>query len=160
MASEPHVGAKLEPPDVDLRGVALAACGALVLIAAAIGALGAVYRTEVPNRTPLPPQTFPEPQIRVNEVAQRLRLQAEQRSRLAGYAWVDRAHGVVRIPIERAMQLIVAAGPKAYDPIEPSAAALAAPTAGAQRIMSGQGAAPAPAPTAPASPGNAAEPKP
>jgi len=160
MASEPHTGAKLEPPGVDLRGTALAACGALMLLGGAIGVHDAIYRAEVPNRAPPPPQAFPEPRLRANEAAQRLRLQAEQRSRLAGYAWVDRAHGVARIPIERAMQLIVAAGPKAYDPIAPSAAALAAPTAGAQRAMSGEGATPAPAPAAPVTPGNAAEPKP
>jgi hypothetical protein len=31
-----------------------------------------------------------------------------QRARLAGYGWVDRAHGVVHIPIERAIELVAA----------------------------------------------------
>jgi hypothetical protein len=34
-------------------------------------------------------------------------LPAEQRERLDGYGWVDREHGVVRIPIERAIDLVV-----------------------------------------------------
>lgn len=39
---------------------------------------------------------------------------AAQSARLAEYAWVDRAGGVVAVPIERAMQLVVdeAAAPK------------------------------------------------
>jgi hypothetical protein len=162
MASEPHVAEKLEPPGVDLRAVLLAGFGAMVLLAVAIAGLSTVYRWQVPSRVLSPPQTFPEPQLRVDENGQLRRLQAEQSAKLAGYVWVDRAHGLVRIPIERAMQLIVAAGPKAYDPIVPSAAALAAPTAGAQRATSRQGASPAPtaAPDAPVPPGNAAERKP
>lgn len=39
---------------------------------------------------------------------------AAQSARLAEYAWVDRAQGVVAVPIERAMQIVVdeAAAPK------------------------------------------------
>jgi hypothetical protein len=33
---------------------------------------------------------------------------AEQRRELAGYRWVDRDSGVVGIPVERAMELVVA----------------------------------------------------
>jgi len=33
---------------------------------------------------------------------------ARQRARLASYGWVDRAHGVVHVPIERAMELVLA----------------------------------------------------
>jgi hypothetical protein len=159
MASEPHAGTKLEPPGVDLRGVLLAGFGAMLLLVGAIAGLDAYYRSQVPSRALPPPQTFSEPRLRADENAELRRLQAEQERQLSAYAWVDRAHGVVRIPIERAMQLIVAAGPKAYDPIAPSADALASPTAGAQRAMSGQGASPASPPSAPP-PRSAAEPKP
>jgi hypothetical protein len=157
MASEPLAKVELEPPGVDLRPVLLAGAGAMLLLVAAIVAFTLIYRAMVPSRMLPPPQAFPEPQLRTNEFAQRLRLQADQRARLTGYAWADRDHGLVHIPIERAMRLIVEAGPKAYDPIEPSAAALASPTAGAERVGSGQaggqGASPASAP-------NAAEPRP
>ena len=44
----------------------------------------------------------------VAEPPQQLRLlQAEQRERLNSYHWVDRENGVVAIPIERAMELVV-----------------------------------------------------
>lgn len=42
-------------------------------------------------------------------VARRYRRQ--QAARLSGYGWIDREHAVVRIPIERAMELIVEADP-------------------------------------------------
>jgi hypothetical protein len=38
---------------------------------------------------------------------ERSRIETEQRARLSGYHWVDRDAGVVSIPIERAMQLVV-----------------------------------------------------
>jgi hypothetical protein len=142
MASEPHGGIELEPPGVALRPILLAGGGAMLLLLAAIVAFAFIYRAVVPNRALPPPQAFPAPQVRTDETAWRLQLLAEQRARLTGYAWADRARGLVRIPIERAMRLIVEAGPKAYDPIAPSAAALASPTAGAQRATSGQGATP------------------
>lgn len=36
-----------------------------------------------------------------------LRLAQQERERLRNYAWVNRTQGVVRIPIERAMEIIV-----------------------------------------------------
>jgi hypothetical protein len=38
------------------------------------------------------------------------KLEAETRQHLAGYGWVDRSAGVVRIPIERAMERMAAPG--------------------------------------------------
>ncbi len=40
--------------------------------------------------------------------AQVSRLAADQQGRLAGYGWVDEEDGVARIPIDRAMDLLVA----------------------------------------------------
>ncbi|HVW22556.1 MAG TPA: hypothetical protein VHC86_15180 [Opitutaceae bacterium] len=37
-------------------------------------------------------------------------VRAAARARLTGYGWVDRRAGVVRIPIDRAMQLMAASG--------------------------------------------------
>jgi hypothetical protein len=44
----------------------------------------------------------------VAEPPQELRqLEAQQLERLAGYAWVDRERGIVKIPVERAMDLVI-----------------------------------------------------
>jgi len=128
---------RLEPPGVDLRGVLIAGCGALVLLVGAIVGLHAVYRWEVSGSALPPPAQFPVPRPETNEAVQLHRLLAEQRTRLSGYAWTDKDQGLVRIPIERAMALIAQKGTHAYDPIAPSEAALTAPTAAAQRATTG-----------------------
>jgi hypothetical protein len=149
MASEAHVRGKLEPPGIHVRGVLLTAGAALVLVIGAVAGLTAVYRAYVPNPSPPPPQAFPEPQVRPDEAQQLRRLLSEQRARLAGYAWADRDKGLVRIPIDRAMQLLVQKGAHAWDPLLPATPALSGPSAGAQRaVTSGQGAPSGAAPSA------------
>jgi len=53
---------------------------------------------------------FAQPRLEINERTQinQFRLQEEQR--LHSYGWVDESAGVVRIPIERAMQLVAERG--------------------------------------------------
>lgn len=50
------------------------------------------------------------PGVQANPPADLAALHAEEDAVLDGYAWVDRAHGIVRIPIARAMQLVVQKG--------------------------------------------------
>jgi hypothetical protein len=58
--------------------------------------------------------TRPEPGGEVSSVHSELferplageRLKAQQQKTLAGYAWVDRQHGVVRVPIDTAIELV------------------------------------------------------
>jgi hypothetical protein len=49
----------------------------------------------------------PEPRLEIDSGANLARLRAEEDARLNGYGWVDKRAGVVRIPIERAMVLMV-----------------------------------------------------
>jgi protein SCO1/2 len=51
-----------------------------------------------------------EPRLQVAPLTDLQTLQATERARLDGYGWIDREAGVVRIPIERAMQLVVERG--------------------------------------------------
>jgi hypothetical protein len=69
------------------------------------------------GRTPLPTR-FPEPQVQSNPAGDLQALQAMQREQLEGYAWIDRDHGLARIPVARAMEVIAARGAAAYDPLE------------------------------------------
>ncbi len=48
------------------------------------------------------------PRLQVTPSADLDRLRRSQQSALTGYGWVDRRAGVVRIPIERAIELLVA----------------------------------------------------
>jgi hypothetical protein len=143
MATDVHRRGKLEPPGVHVGGVMLTACASLLLVGVAVAGLAAVYRAYVPNPSPPPPQAFPQPQVRPDEAEQLRRLLAEQRARLDGYAWADRDKGLVQVPIDRAMQLLVQKGAQAWDPLLPANPALTGPSAGAQRaVTSGQGAPP------------------
>jgi hypothetical protein len=52
----------------------------------------------------------PEPHLTVQAPEELRRLRASEEATLNGYAWVDKESGVVRIPIERAMELVAKRG--------------------------------------------------
>ncbi|HEY7494835.1 MAG TPA: hypothetical protein VIH59_27505, partial [Candidatus Tectomicrobia bacterium] len=68
-------------------------------------------RREVP---PAPlvsaPQLPPEPRLQVAPAQELQQLHAEEDAILHSYGWVDQPAGVVRIPIERAMELLAERG--------------------------------------------------
>ncbi len=145
MASETHQ-AGLEPAGVSLPAVLLTGLAAIVLVVGAVVGLRAYYRAYVPDLTLPAPRQFPGPQVQPDETGQLRELLAAQRAQLAGYAWADRDKGLVRVPIDRAMQLIVQKGEHAFDPLLPASPALTGPSAGAQRaVTGGQGAPSGPA---------------
>ena len=51
-------------------------------------------------------QEFPEPRLEVKPGATLAEFRAAEDSDLNSYGWIDRNAGIVRIPIDRAMQLI------------------------------------------------------
>jgi hypothetical protein len=55
-------------------------------------------------------QNFPSPQLEVDERSQLDQIRVKEEETLATYGWVDQKAGVVRIPIERAMDLIAQRG--------------------------------------------------
>jgi hypothetical protein len=138
MAIESHGDERLQPPDVATRPILLYALGALLLLAGAIGGLQAIYYWQVPVQQYPAPETFPPPRVQPGEIEQLRRIEEEQTSRLQGYHWVDRQQGLVQIPIERAMQLLVLEGMQAYAPLAP-AQALSSPSAGAERLITPAG---------------------
>ena len=78
------------------------AAGAIDLIGTMIGRPLAPINPP-PTQMPTPPlQSAPSLDLRA--------LRAEKHALLSQYAWIDRAHGVVRIPVERAMELLIARG--------------------------------------------------
>jgi hypothetical protein len=62
-----------------------------------------------PNLKPL--TRFPQPNLQIDDDhAERIELLSAQNEKLNSYGWVDRSNGIVRIPIERAMNLILQRG--------------------------------------------------
>jgi len=66
---------------------------------------------------PLPPlvaaalrRTPPGPRLEPDSLSPRRRMQAEENAALTTYGWVDRDAGIVRMPIERAMDRLVERG--------------------------------------------------
>lgn len=49
---------------------------------------------------------MPEPHLQPHPLSDRQHYDEQQRAKLSAYEWVDRKAGIVRIPIERALQVI------------------------------------------------------
>jgi hypothetical protein len=118
--------------------VLCAAFASIALVLGAIWGLAAVYDRSVANRTLPVPEPFPSPRVQTHQAEQRRELLAAQRQQLTGYAWVDSGKTLVRIPIERAMDIIAQRGAEAYAPLPPSGHAPSAPASGAGPATTGQ----------------------
>ena len=57
-----------------------------------------------------PAKAFPQPQLQETEVLDLKAIRAAEDQVLNSYAWIDPEKGVVRIPIDRAMDLLVERG--------------------------------------------------
>ena len=110
-----------EGRDVNVRGV-LVFCGALlaagVVIHVAIGLLFLLFNARE-SRQPAPEFPLaieqenrlpPEPRLQTNPRQDLRDLRAQEDTVLHSYGWVDKNASVVRVPIERAMELTVQRG--------------------------------------------------
>jgi hypothetical protein len=105
-----------ESADIDGRHVwETAAILAATIVLAGFMAAGAIALIGSMVGRPLapinpPPTQMPSPPLSSAPTLDLAALRAEKHALLSHYAWIDRAHGVVRIPIERAMSLLIARG--------------------------------------------------
>jgi len=60
--------------------------------------------------TPTEVQSFPQPRLETDERGQIFGFRLQEEQKLHSYGWVDQNAGVVRIPIDRAMELIAQRG--------------------------------------------------
>ncbi len=105
-----------ERSDVNVRGIVTFAAG-LFVIAVVVHVLVwwlftyFAVRAERMQPPPAPlaasrPQLPPEPRLQTAPLRDLQEMRAAEEAILHSYGWVDRQAGVVRIPIERAMQLL------------------------------------------------------
>jgi len=139
MAHDADADVRLEPAGVSLRPVLSAALASIGVMLAAILGLNALYEWWVPIRTIRLPEQFPSPRVQTHQAEQRQELLAAQRRQLTGFAWVDPDKTLVRIPIERAMDIIAQRGAEAYAPLAPRGQTPTAPASGAGPATTGQG---------------------
>ena len=90
-------------------GAAVAVClGTLILCA---GLVFALYPESISDVTlHLPLATYPSPRLQPSPPADMRAFHAQEMRRLNGTGWVDKAQGVVHIPIEEAMRKVAADG--------------------------------------------------
>jgi hypothetical protein len=128
-------GAAGRSGDVNTRGVLLFALWLAVGAITAAIAMAALFRAlEKKQRSgdrALSPmiaaslaRTPPEPRLEPYPLAPRQVLRAQEDEVLTGYGWVDKDRGIARIPIDRAMELLVERG---LPPAKPMPAAAPAP---------------------------------
>src|SRR6266511_3050364 len=108
-----------ETRDADVRIVALLCVGLLILIGGVLLLLGGIYdyfiarqtRSGGPFSVPaVTRQLPPEPRLLVNPTRNLQEMRAREDEVLHSYGWVDRQAGIVRIPIDRAIDLLVERG--------------------------------------------------
>jgi len=57
-----------------------------------------------------PVKLFPEPQLQQTPIPDLRAIRAEEDKLLNGYAWVDPKNGIVRIPVDRAIEVLAKRG--------------------------------------------------
>ncbi len=75
-------------------------------------------------------RTPPEPRLEPYPLAPRLKLRAEEDEILTTYGWVDKNRGIARVPIDRAMDLLVQRGLPPAKSMPAAAPAPAQPASG------------------------------
>jgi len=127
--TNPHVDH--ESTDVNVRGVVLATSVLIVVTLLAMGLAGALFgylnreAEQAQGRSPMATtevQLPPPPVIQHHPEDDLRQMQEEQARILNGYRWVNKDGGVARIPIDRAMKVLLERGlltPK--PPAEPAA---------------------------------------
>lgn len=88
--------------------------------AAADPAKNPLLAGEKPPATPA--ARFPQPQLQANAAAELVKAREQEDETLSSYGWVDRNAGVVRMPIDRAMQMVAERGVPAWAPAPPQPA--------------------------------------
>ena len=108
-----------EAPAVKTRRVVGLTLGFVAFAILLGGTLSVYYRMTTAHETLTAPiAQFPAPQLQPNPGQDWRAFHAAQTNDLEGYGWVDRASGLVHVPIERAMAVVQGRGAQAYDPVE------------------------------------------
>ena len=112
-----------QPAEINNRAVLIIVGGFMLFVAVAIAGLLLFLKAQAPDTfAPRTEQRFPQPELQKAPQNDLSRFEAAQHDLLSAYAWVERDHGIARIPIDEAMRLIAGRGEHGYD--APQAAAI------------------------------------
>jgi len=108
-----------QPPDVNSRAIIGVTGGFLLFVAVSVAGLFLYLKSDAPNALKRTAERqFPQPALQKAPQIDLQKFEAEQRSVMSGYRWVDSDQGIARIPIEDAMRMIAARGEHAYEPLD------------------------------------------
>ena len=130
-----------EPEGVSVGRILSIAGGLIAVIILSAAAIWGMLRLRGQPETslgqaapPVQPVNIPPPRLQISPALDLENLLSRQRQQLNSYGWIDQKQGIVHIPIERAMELLVQRG---YPPPAPAEQPAQAP--GVQPIVPGQG---------------------
>jgi hypothetical protein len=122
-STDPHGSGNVghETRDVAFRPIIAAGIGLLVLLVGSVVLMRLVFGYFATREARLSPpanplaksfarQVPPEPRLQPDPLKDLLDMHAEEDAVLNSYGWVDRKSGIVRIPINRAMELLAQRG--------------------------------------------------
>jgi hypothetical protein len=112
-------GAGHEPNQIEIKGilffaVALVAIGVTVLSVLGL-VMGSYKRQSMRDRQARPPMLKvdvepPAPHLQSDPAQELRQLKERETERLTSYGWMDQAHGIAHIPIDRSMEILVRRG--------------------------------------------------
>lgn len=111
----PHGGPGYETTDASIRGIVVFGILLVIFTAITLFAMKGVYEFFIQHGEPVAtkPESPPMPTV----YADLAKVRETSAETLSTYGWVDRKAGVVRIPIERALELVAQRGvPKGKGP--------------------------------------------
>ncbi|MFL6601707.1 MAG: hypothetical protein ACJ8R9_10270 [Steroidobacteraceae bacterium] len=110
-ASRKH--AKQEPGELRVRAVLWVVAGVIVMLLLVALIAGGLARLETPStRVPSAAARRDATRLSSNPGDDIDAFEREKRLQLNSYGWVDRPHGIARVPIDRAMQRLSTRNPE------------------------------------------------
>jgi hypothetical protein len=109
----------VEHTDMNVRLIAIVAVGVLLYICVAPFILTRIYRPALRDVSRTLAINPPGPQLQLNTVADLQKFDEREDAQLYRYGWVDRAKGIVHIPIAQAMQDVAAHGIPGFPKAQP-----------------------------------------
>ncbi len=116
-----------EDTTIPVRGIVIAAISLVVTVVVCQLVLAWWWRTfkaeenkaEMlhPGRQEIDVAQFPQPRLQESPPVELVQMVREEKARIASYGWVDPKAGIARIPVDRAMEILVEKGlPKVAAP--------------------------------------------
>lgn len=107
---DPRVDPGYEPKDINLKGLGFTVLGIVIALVAVVFLLKPLFGFKVANHVLTTKgesitEVFPKPKLQPRPDRDWIEFHARERQLLSTYGWSDRERGLVRVPIEKAMDL-------------------------------------------------------